>query len=111
MNPYLKYQQQQVPSWTRIDSLLALYDGAIERLEGALVAFAENNPQRAKPLLDRSVYIVGGMASGLDFRYGEMPQNLLRLYEFVVRCLRQRTADKTKAALGVLRTLAKGFMV
>lgn len=32
MNPYTRYQQAE-PNWTRIDMLLALYDGAIQRCE------------------------------------------------------------------------------
>ena len=27
MNPYLAYQNNQNPAWTRIDMLLALFDG------------------------------------------------------------------------------------
>ena len=39
MNPYLLYKQQkEAVAWTRIDMLLALYDGAIERLQAIVEA-------------------------------------------------------------------------
>ena len=35
MTPYETYQRRMASGWTRIDMLLALYDGAILRLEQA----------------------------------------------------------------------------
>jgi flagellar protein FliS len=109
MNPYMKYRQQQVPAWTRIDMLIALYDGAIERMEKAAHAIKTNDVTTAKPFLYRSVLIVRELANGLDHKYGELPLNYLKLYEFVIRCLDSLEIDKIEAALGVLRVLRKGL--
>jgi flagellar secretion chaperone FliS len=109
MNPLLKYKQQQVPSWTRIDMLLALYDGAIDRMEKGIAAIKRNEPRSAKPFLFRSVLIVNELANGLDFKYGELPLNHLRLYEFVTRSLDSMELDKVEAALGVMRVLREGL--
>ena len=48
--------------------------------------------------------IVAELAAGLDFRYGEVPFNLLRLYEFAIRCIGVQSVEKVEAALRVLRT-------
>jgi flagellar protein FliS len=110
MNPYLAYQNNQNPAWTRIDMLLALYDGAVERLEAAVAALREGDAVNAGPLLERAMAIVAELAAGLDFRHGELPLNLLRLYEFAVHCISLRTLEKTEAALHVLRELRKGML-
>ena len=110
MNPYLAYQNNQNPAWTRIDMLLALYDGAIGRLEAASAALLLNDAVKAGPLLERSLAIVAELAAGLDFRHGELPVNLLRLYEFAVHCIATRTVGKVEDALGVLRELREGML-
>ena len=46
MNPYLAYKNSQNPAWTRIEMLLALYDGAIERLETAVAALRKTTRPR-----------------------------------------------------------------
>jgi flagellar secretion chaperone FliS len=110
MNPYAAYQNNQNPAWTRIDMLLALYDGAIGRLESAAMALRLNDVAKAAPLLERSLAIVAELAAGLDFRHGELPVNLLRLYEFAVHCIATRTVGKVEDALGVLRELREGML-
>ena len=110
MNPYLAYKNSQNPAWTRIEMLLALYDGAIERLETAAAALRQNDAAKARPLLNRAMAIVAELAAGLDFRYGEVPFNLLRLYEFAIRCIGVQSVEKVEAALRVLRELREGML-
>jgi flagellar protein FliS len=110
MNVYLAYQNSQNPAWTRIDMLLALYDGAIERLETAAAALREDDAVKARPFLERSMAIVAELAAGLDFRHGELPLNLLRLYEFAVHCIGVGSLEKVEGALHVLHELRKGML-
>lgn len=104
------YQRQQTGSgWTRIDLLLALYDGAIDRLEAALRALAQDQDSAAQPLLRRVELIVAGMVAGTNPEGDDSSQNLLRLYDYVIRCLRAAGPRELHSALSVLRTLREGF--
>ena len=109
MNPYRAYQQQTGFGMSRIDMLLALYDGALERLGQACYLLGKGELREAQPLLARVQVLVGGLASGVDASGGTIPQNLLRLYEFVVHCCQAGNLDKVEAALRVMRTLQEGM--
>ena len=87
MNPYQTYQQQQLTSATRIDLLLMLYDKAIGHLDQAHKALAQQNLLTATSRLLAAQAIVEALATGVDLQYGEIPQNMLRLYEYVLHCL------------------------
>jgi flagellar secretion chaperone FliS len=109
MNPYQAYQQRQATSWTRVEMLLALFDGAIERLEAAAAAFERNDLATARRLLTRAWLIVGLLAAGLNFDYGQLPQKLGQLYDFALRRIRLYTPQGTADALRILRILREGF--
>jgi flagellin-specific chaperone FliS len=78
-------------------------------MEMGVAALKKNDKRMARPFLYRSVLIVRELANGLDFRYGELPINKLRLYEFVIRCLDSVTIDKIESALGVMRRLREAL--
>lgn len=111
MNPYRAYRRPGPSSgWTRIDLLLALYDGALERLDKAEAVLKEGNTAAAVPLLSRTQLIVNALAGGV--RPGvndEMTTNILRLYDFVVRELCEPRLEAVASARKVLATLREGF--
>jgi flagellar secretion chaperone FliS len=109
MNPYAAYRQQETVGWTRIDMLLALYDGAIERLEKARLATEQKQDAIAREQTLKAQLIVGELALGLRPVGGESLENFQRLYEFVLYCLNLGTPEKLEAALRVLRILREGF--
>jgi flagellin-specific chaperone FliS len=109
MNPYAKYQQQPSPCWTRIDMLLALYDGAIERCEQALAALERQERDAAALLLSKARLIVSGLASGVLADGDPVTTDMLRLYEYVLHALGQGGSENIRGALGVLHTLREGF--
>ncbi|MBI3464983.1 MAG: flagellar protein FliS [Planctomycetes bacterium] len=102
------YREQQTIGWSRIDLLLALYDGVIDRLEQARHALARGDRTAAVPLLVRSQRIVLELVAGLDFRYRELSQNLHRLYLFVSHAISGNNPN-IDAALRVLNTLREGL--
>ncbi len=108
MNPYAKYQQL-TPSWTRIDMLLALYDGAVERGEQALAALERQDQAAARKLLVKARLIVMGLASGVIPDGDPVTTNMLRLYEFAQHALEQGSVEDVRGALKVLRILREGF--
>jgi len=109
MNPYAKYQQQPSPCWTRIDMLLALYDGAVERCEQTLAALERHNREAASLLLGKARLIVSGLASGVVADGDPVTTDMLRLYEYVLYALGQGSIEDVNGALSVLRTLREGF--
>ena len=109
MNPYAAYQRQSAPAWTRIDMLLALFDGGVERCEQALAALERQDPLAAKKLLVKARLIVLGLASGVIADGDPLSTLKLQLYEYAQHSLEQGSVEDVRGALGVLRTLREGF--
>ena len=111
MNPYRNYRQSgPAAGSTRIELLLSLYDGALERLDQAETALKAGNPQGAVPHLIKAQLIVSALASGVRTGINEeMATNMLRLYEFVVRQLATPDIQKIIDARMVLNNLRAGF--
>jgi flagellar secretion chaperone FliS len=110
MNPYRAYQQQSA-GWTRIELLLALYDGAIQRIEKALFLH-QTQPSSTEiiPAISKAQLIVSELATGVKVEVNpEMNVNLLRLYEFVVFRLQEATPQSLNDSLKILKTLREGF--
>jgi flagellar protein FliS len=109
MNPYTKNQQQTVPSWTRIDMLLALFDGGVERCEQALAALERQDHAAAKKLLIKARLIVMGLASGVIADGDPVTTTILQLYEYALHSLAQGGIEGVRGTLNVLRILREGF--
>lgn len=109
MNPYQIYQQQQNAHMTRIDLLLALYDKAIRHLTQARQALEQQDVTTATPPLLQAQLIIAALATGVDLQYGEVPYNMLRLYEFVLYCLGSPETKKVSDALRILTILREGL--
>lgn len=111
MNAYRNYRRAEPSTgWTRIDMLLALFDGAIERLMKAEECLRRQDADGARPLAIKAQLIVMGMASGVNAESAdECGSNLLRLYEFVVHQLRTPDAKAIRSSIATLETLRDGF--
>ncbi len=111
MNPYQKYaQNQQVAGLSRIDLLLALYDGALARLTKAEMALTNGDVPVATPYLCKAQLIVTELAAGVRLDVDEqMGTNMLRLYEFVVHELKTPRLESVRNARKILTTLREGF--
>src|SRR5581483_1394384 len=109
MNPYQAYSQSGTTGMTRVDMILALYDGAIRSIENARAALLENNASRAYPHLMNAQQFVAGLAAGLDLSQAEATVNLLRLFEFAAHCIASGSLEKLEGAAKVLKTLREGY--
>lgn len=111
MNPYRAYRRPEPSAgWTRIDLLLALYDGALDRLERADAALRAGDRNAAVTALAKAQLILAELAAGVRLDGNEETgTNLLRLYEFAAHQLREPRADGVAAARKVLATLREGF--
>ncbi len=111
MNPYLAYRRMEDNTgWTRIDMLLSLYDGAIDRLDKGAQAVRDGNEPAAVSYLAKTQLILSELAAGVRMTGNEeLGGNLLRLYEFAAHQLCQPRLDTIANARGVLVTLRDGF--
>ncbi len=110
MNRYAQYQQLSTTSATRIDLLLALFDGAIDRIDEARSLIETDRRDRVTALLLRAQMIVLELAAGVRPEVQpEMSLNILRLYEYVAFCLAGATVERLRSASKVLSNLREGF--
>ncbi len=101
--------EQQPPNWTRVEMLLAAFDGVMQRLRTAQELIAANELWKAQPLLLRAQRIVLELYSGLDLRHGEVPDNMGKLYLFVLHCIGMGKSLNVPAALDVLGIVRDGL--
>lgn len=112
MNAYAKYARPAGPyaGLSRIDLLLALYDGALARLGKAEMALTNGDVPVATPYIAKAQLIVAELAAGVRIEVDEeMGMNMLRLYEFVANELRTPRLANVRNAKKVLTTLREGF--
>jgi flagellar secretion chaperone FliS len=111
MNPYNAYRRQEAtPGWTRIDMLLALYDGAIERLKKSAELFRRNQASEAIPLLARTQLILSELAAGVRPEIaGESGAALLQLYLYIVDRIKKPDAARSEEGAKLLETVREGF--
>jgi flagellar biosynthetic protein FliS len=112
MNAYTKFTRPADPlaGLSRIDLLLALYDGALARLDKAAMALSNGDVPVATPYLAKAQLIVAELAAGVRVEVNEeVGANMLRLYEYVVNELRTPRPANVANAKKVLTTLREGF--
>ncbi len=109
MNPLDAYQQQ-TPNWTRIDMLIAAFDGTIARLKRAADLLQKNaEDMEAQALLIRCQRIVCELYAGLNLEHGEIPKNMQQLYLFVLSRIGLGDKLEIDAAINVLMTIREGL--
>ncbi|MCU0704407.1 MAG: flagellar protein FliS [Fimbriiglobus sp.] len=113
MNAYARYAAPAAAphaGTSRIDLLLALYDGALTRLTKAEMALTNGDVPVATPYMAKAQLIVAELASGVRPDIApEMATNVLRLYEYVVNELRTPRLENVRNAKKILTTLREGF--
>ncbi len=111
MKAYQTYRRPEPSTGrTRIDILLALYDGAVDRLDRAEKALLAGDRAAALPLMIKAQLIVSELASGVRLEGNEeVGTNLLRLYQFVANELREPRVANVANARKILVTLREGF--
>ncbi len=111
MSPHHTYRRHdEYAGLSRIDLLLALYDGALARLGKAEMALTNGDVPVATPYMAKAQVIVSELAAGVRVEVDEeMGTNMLRLYEFVVNELRTPRLANVKTAVKILTTMREGF--
>lgn len=104
MNPRNAYKQTYSPGWTRVDMVLALLDGALERLELAATALRGGDGMTGTRLLTRAHLLVCELAGGVDPNYVHAAA-FLRMYGLASRAIAENTPEGADTAARVLRAV------
>lgn len=105
---YAQHSQPAAP-WTRIEMLLAAYEGITSRLERARILLDQDETIQAQPLLLRSQQLILALYEGIDLRYGQIPENMQKLYLFVLTCIGMGPKLDLPAALEILYRIRQGL--
>jgi flagellin-specific chaperone FliS len=95
--------------WTRIEMLLAAFEGTITRLESAQSFLEQGEVIKAQPLLLTAQRLILTLYEGIDLRYGEIPANMQKLYLFVLGCIGVGENLDLPAAIKVLKIIHSGL--
>jgi len=109
MNLYQTYSQGATSGLSRVDTILALYDGAILSMENARATLQEGDLVAAYPYLSKAQMYIVGLAQGLDLSRKDITLDFLRLFVFSANCIASRDAAQLADALGAVKTLREGF--
>lgn len=110
MNPYAAYREMAHVATPRIDLLLSLFDGALERIDAAMIDVKAGRTAAARPRIARAQLIVSELAASVRPEINpETNITILRLYEFVVNQLAEPSTPNLTSARNVLATLREGF--
>ena len=104
------YQQQDTPNWSRIDMLIAAFDGVTSRLKKAGDHLKKNEELKAQVLLVRAQRIICELYAGLNLEHGEIPKNMRRIYLFVLSCIGLGDKLNLEAAIDAMSTIRSGFV-
>lgn len=113
MSPYEKYRSQITTSWTRIDMLLALYDGAIRCLDRGIAGSGSSPGGAREPVPATGVLeaqnLILALLEGLDDSVGEPAPSIRRLLLFCLDRVQTRSPSSWSEAREILNTLRDGF--
>lgn len=107
MPPRAYRQSVAVPS--RVDTVLGLYDQALEKIQRAADALARSDRDLARLSVDKAKLAIGALVCMVAGNKDELSLNLLRLFEFVNHNLTQLQPESLAAAMRILRILRAGF--
>lgn len=108
-NPLEVYRSQRASAWTRVDMVVALYDEAIKRIDQALEAIERSDLIASRQHGLRILQLIACLRSGVDAQAGNLPQDILRLYNFIDRCVAEGTREHLQYARQVIVPLRDSF--
>ena len=108
--PSKSYRQQQAHAWTRVDMLIALYGAGIRNVEQLIDAARDSDDALTATCRTKAVRVIVELLAGLDHSYGELPQRLTQLFEFMQHALLTGELADFRAVRDSLVTLRDGFV-
>lgn len=96
---YQNYHKQEVEGASKGKIVLLLIEGAIRFLRRAAKGIEEKNIQEAHNNIIKAENIIYELMSTLNMEAGEIAENLMRLYDFIIWQLVEANKDKDKEKL------------
>lgn len=96
---YQNYHKQEVEGASKGKIVLLLIEGAIRFLRRAAKGIEEKNIQEAHNNIIKAENIIYELMSTLNMEAGEIAENLMRLYDFIIWQLVEANKDKDKDKL------------
>ena len=103
------YSSQRVNGWARIDMLLAIYDGALDRIRKADAAGQSDEPAVAETHRLAAQRLILQLIGGIDLKYGEVSEKIRDLCLHVMQKLNEATPEAFAHSIQILETLRAGF--
>lgn len=93
---YQNYHKQEIEGASKGKIVLMLIEGTIRFLRKACKGIEDKNIQEAHNNIIRAENIIYELMSTLNMEAGEIAQNLMRLYDFMIWQLIEANKDKDK---------------
>lgn len=93
---YQNYHKQEIEGASKAKIVLMLIEGTIRFLRKACKGIDDKNIQEAHNNLIRAENIIYELMATLNMEAGEIAQNLMRLYDFMIWQLIEANKDKDK---------------
>ncbi len=103
------YGEQRANGWTRIEMLLAIYDGAIDKIGKAQAALENNENALVEEHRLAAQKLVMQLISGIDLQFGDLASQMHTLCIHVATELNHATAGSLSHCDSILRKLREGF--
>ncbi len=97
-NPYKQYQKQGVLTANPGELIVMLYDACIKNMKLAEIFVGEKNYEGANKAYIKAQDIMTELVSSLNYDY-EIAEQLLRIYDFVIRQLVESNIKKDASLL------------
>lgn len=101
------YRKNQVQTNSPEKLVLMLYEGAIKFITQSITAIEEKNIPEANVNLVKAQNILSELMTGLDFKAGEIANNLHSLYEYMHHQLMQANLKKDSEIAAEVLSFAK----
>lgn len=108
-NPYKTYLKNEIEGATKGKLILLLYDGALKFLKISQKFINENEIESAHTNIIKTQNILYELMSTLNMDAGEVSENLLKLYDFMIWQLveanKEKDAEKIESVIKLLVVL------
>lgn len=108
-SPIKAYGEQRANAWTRIEMLLAIYDGAIDRIGKAQTAMESGDCALVEENRLAAQKLVVQLISGIDLQFGTLAAQIHNLCIHVASELNNATPKSLSHSASVLWKLREGF--
>jgi flagellar protein FliS len=106
-NPYKTYLKNEIEGATKGKLILLLYDGAIKFLIFSKKAIEKQDIETAHNNIIKAENIIYELMSTLNMEAGEISENLLKMYDFMIWQLIEANKEKNKEKIdSVIRLLS-----